>query len=100
MQGKQNYKYVRIHYWIKITTLGCVTGYVYSLIFPKSSPVATNFWSFDFAQQFRSVPSMVSGHTPIVLKLNKQDCVAQSVSRRPEALTTWRQTAAFPSIAD
>jgi hypothetical protein len=30
---------------------------------------------------------MVSGQTPMVLKLNKQDCVAQSVSRRPEAGT-------------
>ena len=41
---------------------------------------------------------MVSGHTPIVLKLNKQDCVAQSMSRREEALATCRQTAAFPLV--
>ena len=39
---------------------------------------------------------MVSGQTPMVLKLNKHDCVAHSMSRREEALTTWRQTAAFP----
>ena len=35
---------------------------------------------------------------PIVLKLSKQDWLAQSTSRKEEGLVTWRQTVAFPEI--
>ena len=53
-------------------TFGCVTGWVYNFIFPQSSPVAHNFPLFDLATVLKSVPSIVSGQIPMVLKLKRQ----------------------------
>ena len=58
--------------------------------------MAISFEPFDLAQVLRSVPSMVSGQIPMVLKLSKQDWVAHSTSRNEPGLVTWRQTVAFP----
>ena len=58
--------------------------------------MAISFEPFDLAQVLRSVPSMVSGQIPMVLKLSKQDWVAHSTSRNEPGLVTWRHTVAFP----
>ena len=42
------------------------------------------------------VPSTVSGQTPIVLKLRRQDCDDHSTSRSDAPLGTCRQIEAFP----
>ena len=79
-------------------TLGCVTGYEYSLILPKSSPVATYLKLLDLAQVLRSVPSIVSGQTPIVLKERRHDWLAHSTSRMDEEFVICRQMEAFPEL--
>ena len=77
-------------------TFGCVTGWVYNFIFPQSSPVAHNFPLFDLATVLKSVPSIVSGQIPMVLKLKRQVWVAHSTSRNVIGLVIWRHTVAFP----
>ena len=79
-----------------IFTFGCVTGWVYNFIFPQSSPVAHNFPLFDLATVLKSVPSIVSGQIPMVLKLKRQVWVAHSTSRNVIGLVIWRHTVAFP----
>lgn len=58
--------------------------------------MAISLEPFDLAHELMSVPSIVSGQMPIVLKLSKHDWVAHSTSRIVEGLVTWRQTVAFP----
>ena len=81
-------------------TFGCVTGWVYNFIFPQSSPVAHNFPLFDLATVLKSVPSIVSGQIPMVLKLKRQVWVAHSTSRNVIGLVIWRHTVAFPKNGD
>ena len=58
--------------------------------------MAKSLEALDLAQELRSVPSIVSGQMPIVLKLSRQDCVAHSTSRREDGFDTCRQTGTFP----
>jgi hypothetical protein len=45
---------------------------------------------------FKSVPSTVSGQTPIVLKDKRHDWLDHSTSRIEAAFVIWRQMDAFP----
>jgi hypothetical protein len=50
----------------------------------------------DLAQVFRSVPSIVSGQTPIVLKVSRHDWLDHSTSLIEAGFVIWRQMEAFP----
>ena len=77
-------------------TFGWHAGFPYSLIFPKSSPVARNLPDLDLAQVLRSEPSTVSGQTPTVAKPSTHVCVAHSTSRSWAGFAIGRQIEAFP----
>ena len=77
-------------------TFGWQAGLEYSLILPKSSPVARSLPDRDLAQVLRSEPSTVSGHTPTVEKPSTHVCEAHSTSRSCAGFAIGRQMEAFP----